>query len=289
MHIISFKKGDRTSYGVVTEDGIVDVGWRLGKRLPDLKTVLAQGAMNDVAQALASVKPTIQLDDKDLEILPVIPNPNKIICAGLNFEPHRIEMGREKEKYVTLFPRFADSIVGHNAHLIRPAASGRYDYEGEVAVVIGRAGRNILRDNAMEYVAGYTCFMDGSVRDYQGHTSQYLPGKNFLMSGAMGPWMTTPDAIDDPRKMKLTTRLNGKVMQEGVLGELTFPVAEIIEYVSRWTRLSPGDVISTGTPGGVGQARKPPVFLRSGDVVEVEVSGVGTLRNPVRDEPAGGI
>lgn len=287
MQLISFRKGDRASYGVVTEDGIVDVGWRLGKRLPDLKSVLAQGALADVAQVAATVKPSLKLDE--VEFLPVIPNPDKIICAGVNYEAHRIEMGREKDKYVMLFSRFADTIVGHGQHLIRPAASGRYDYEGEIAVVIGRAARNVSRDNAMDYVAGFTGFMDGSVRDYQNHTSQFLPGKNFPMSGAMGPWLVTTDSVGDPRKMTLTTRVNGKVMQEGVLGDLSFPVAEIVEYVSRWTRLMPGDVISTGTPGGVGNARKPPVFLRSGDVVEVQISGVGTLRNPVRDEPPGGI
>ena len=287
MQLISFKKADRVSYGVVLEDGIVDVGWRLGKRLPDLKTALAQNAMADIAQVAATVKPSLKLDE--IEFLPVIPNPDKIICAGLNFEAHRIEMGREKDKYVTVFARYPDSVVGHNQHLIRPAASGRYDYEGEIAVVIGRAARNVSRDNAMEYVAGFTCFMDGSVRDYQTHASQYTPGKNFLMSGAMGPWLVTTDSVGDQRKMALTTRVNGKVVQEGVLGDLTFSVSEIVEYISRWTRLMPGDVISTGTPGGVGNARKPPVFLRSGDVVEVQVAGVGTLRNPVRDEPAGGI
>jgi len=236
---------------------------------------------------VATVKPSLKLDE--VEFLPVIPNADKIICAGLNYEAHRIEMGREKEKYVTLFARFPDTIVGHNQPLIRPAASGRYDFEGEIAIVIGRPARNVTREAALDCVAGYTCFMDGSVRDYQYHTGQYMPGKNFLLSGAMGPWLVTADSVGDPRKMALTTRVNGKVMQEGVLGDLTFPVAEIIEYVSRWTKLMPGDVISTGTPGGVGNARKPPVYLRAGDVVEVQVSGVGTLRNAVRDEPAGGI
>ncbi len=287
MQLISFRKADRASYGVVVEDGIVDVGWRLGKRLPDLKSALAQGALADVAQVAATAKPTLKLDE--VEFLPVIPNPDKIICAGVNYEAHRIEMGREKDKYVMLFSRYPDTIVGHGQHLIRPAASGRYDYEGEIAVVIGRAARNVSRDNAMDYVAGFTCFMDGSVRDFQNHTSQFMPGKNFLMSGAMGPWLVTTDSVGDPHKMTLTTRVNGKVMQEGVLGDLSFPVAEIVEYASRWTRLMPGDVISTGTPGGVGNARKSPVFLRSGDVVEVQVAGVGTLRNPVRDEPPGGI
>jgi 2-keto-4-pentenoate hydratase/2-oxohepta-3-ene-1,7-dioic acid hydratase in catechol pathway len=287
MQLITFRKGDRVSYGVVTEGGIVDVGWRLGKRLPDLKAVLAQNALGDVAEVAATVKPTIRLEE--IDFLPVIPNPDKILCAGLNYEAHRLEMERPKDKHVTLFARYPDTIVGHNQHIIRPAASGRYDFEGEIAVVIGRAARNVSRDSAMNHVAGYTCFMDGSVRDYQNHTAQYTPGKNFLMSGAMGPWLVTADTIGDPRKMTLTTRVNGKVMQEGVLGDLTFPIAEIIEYISRWTRLLPGDVISTGTPGGVGNARKPPVFLRSGDVVEVEAGGVGILRNPVRDEPPGGI
>lgn len=287
MRLISFRKGDRVSYGAVTGDGIVDVGWRLGKRLPDLKAVLAQGALDSVAQVVATVKPTLKTDE--VEFLPVIPNPDKIICAGLNYEAHRIEMDRPKDKYVTLFARYPDTVVGHNQPITRPNASVRYDYEGEVAVVIGRSVRNVSRDHALDCVAGYTCFMDGSVRDFQNHTSQFTPGKNFPQTGAMGPWLVTPDEVGDPRKMMLTTRVSGKVMQEGVLSDLTFPVAEIIEYVSRWTRLQPGDVISTGTPGGVGNARKPPVYLRAGDAVEVQVSGVGTLRNVVRDEPAAGL
>ena len=205
----------------------------------------------------------------------------KLLCVGINYMPHIKEMGRERPERPVLFVRFGDSIVGHGQPLLKPRESEQFDYEGELAVVIGKRARRVSRERALDYVAGYSCFNDGSVRDYQRHSPQFTPGKNFHASGAFGPWLVTADEIPDPRKLTLTTRLNGAVMQHESVGELCFDVPQLIEYCSTWTQLEPGDVIVTGTPGGVGAGRKPPVWMKPGDTVEVEISGIGTLRNPV--------
>ncbi|MBM3505738.1 MAG: fumarylacetoacetate hydrolase family protein [Alphaproteobacteria bacterium] len=282
MRLATFRADKRVSYGVVVEGGIFDAGYRLAKRFPDLKSVFAGNGLADIEDLARDQKANVL--DGDFEYLPPIPNPAKIILAGVNYEPHRIEMGRQKGEYCMLFSRFPDTLVGHLQPIIRPMASTRLDYEGELAVIIGRTGRRISRGEALQYVAGYTCFNDASVRDFQGHTTQVIAGKNFPRTGGFGPWIVTVDEIPDPRKLTLQTRLNGKVMQEGKLAELTFDIPDLIEYVSRWTTLQAGDVISTGTPGGVGVARKPPIFMRHGDEVEVDISGIGILRNPVQDE-----
>jgi len=194
------------------------------------------------------------------------------------------EMGREPPDYPWLFVRFADSQVGHLQPIIRPRASHKYDFEGEFAVIIGKRGRHVPRYDALEFVAGYSCFMDGSLRDFQNHGTQFTPGKNFRHSGSFGPWLVTADEIPDPGALNLETRLNGRVMQSAPLSDLRFGVAELIEYCSTFCELQPGDVISTGTPGGVGFARTPPVWLQPGDVLEVDVDGIGILRNEVIDE-----
>jgi 2-keto-4-pentenoate hydratase/2-oxohepta-3-ene-1,7-dioic acid hydratase in catechol pathway len=180
-----------------------------------------------------------------------------------------------------IFVRFGDSIVGHGRPLLKPRESAQFDYEGELAVVIGKRARRVPRDRALDYVAGYSCFNDGSIRDYQRHSPQFTPGKNFHASGSFGPWLVTRDEIADPRTLTLTTRLNGSVMQHESVGELCFDVPQLIEYCSTWAQLEPGDVIVTGTPGGVGAGRKPPVWMKGGDTVEVEITGIGTLRNNV--------
>ena len=213
-------------------------------------------------------------------------NNRKILCVGVNYRPHIEEMGREVPDYPVVFTRFPSSLVGDGEDLVRPRISEQYDFEGELAVVIGRTARHVQREDALDYVAGYCCFMDGSVRDWQRHTTQFTPGKNFEQSGAIGPMVAAAD-IPDPSELELTTRLNGAVMQQGRVAELVFDIPTLIAYCSTFTVLQPGDVIATGTPGGVGAARTPPVWLKSGDVVEVEISQIGVLRNPVRDEDAG--
>lgn len=221
---------------------------------------------------------------EEVELLPVVPDPQAIWCVGLNYEAHRIETGRPVSEYPTMFMRIAASQVGHGQPLVRPKASESLDFEGELAVVIGKPGRHIPQAEAYEHVAGYSCYNDGSVRDWQNHTSQFGPGKNFHATGGFGPWLTTRDELRDPYQSTLTTRLNGERVQHSDLQDMIFKIPMLIAYLSTIYALCPGDVISTGTPSGVGVARKPQLFLKDGDLVEVEISGVGTLSNPVQRE-----
>jgi len=207
----------------------------------------------------------------------------KILCVGVNYRPHIEEMGREMPDYPVVFTRFASSLVGPDEPVIRPRVSEQFDFEGELAVVIGKAARHVRQDEAFDCVAGYCCFLDGSVRDWQRHTGQFTAGKNFDRSGAIGPMVSSADVVD-PAALELTTRVNGEVMQQGRVADLVFDIPRLIEYCSTFTELQPGDIIATGTPGGVGAARTPPVWLKDGDLIEVDIPGIGVLRNPVRDE-----
>jgi len=213
--------------------------------------------------------------------LPVITNPDKILCVGINYKAHQEETGRDPTSHPTIFVRFAGAQIGHEQPMIRPVESDRLDFEGEIALVIGRRARRVAKANALDYVAGFSCYNDGSVRDFQRHTTQFTPGKNFAGTGGFGPWLMTPDECGDLGAMELTTRLNGEVMQNATASLLIFGFAEIIAYCSTFIELVPGDVIVTGTPGGVGVARNPPVFMKAGDVIEVEVKPIGVLRNRV--------
>jgi 2-keto-4-pentenoate hydratase/2-oxohepta-3-ene-1,7-dioic acid hydratase in catechol pathway len=279
MRLVSFEKKGRPSFGVVVGEGVVDAGARLAGKPSGLRQALAAGALPELLR-MASASADYDLDE--IAFAAVIPDPAaKIVCVGINYLPHIKEMGRERPERPVLFLRFGASIVGHGQPLLKPRESEQLDYEGELAVVIGKRARRVSRERALDHVAGYSCFNDGSVRDYQRHSPQFTPGKNFHASGAFGPWLVTADEIPDPRKLTLTTRLNGTVMQHESVGELCFDVPQLIEYCSTFAQLEPGDVIVTGTPGGVGAGRKPPVWMKPGDTVEVEISGIGTLRNPV--------
>jgi 2-keto-4-pentenoate hydratase/2-oxohepta-3-ene-1,7-dioic acid hydratase in catechol pathway len=277
MRLVSFEKNGRPSFGIVTGGGIVDAAPRLKRS--GLREALAAGVLSEL-ERLAEGSPDFGLDE--IAFAPPIPDAAaKLLCVGINYLPHIKEMGRERPDRPVLFVRFGGSIVGHGQPLLKPRESEQLDYEGELAVVIGKRARRVSRERAYDYVAGYSCFNDGSVRDYQRHSQQFTPGKNFHASGSFGPWLVTKDEIPDPRELKLTTRLNGAVMQQESVAELCFDVPQLIEYCSTWTQLEPGDVIVTGTPGGVGAGRKPPVWMKPGDTVEVEISAIGTLRNPV--------
>jgi 2-keto-4-pentenoate hydratase/2-oxohepta-3-ene-1,7-dioic acid hydratase in catechol pathway len=281
---MSFEHRGQAGYGIATGNGIIDVGKRLGPRARSLREALATGALPEIAK-LASAP--ADLAQGDVTFAPVIPDAGaKLLCVGINYLPHIKEMGRERPAHPVLFVRFADSVVGHGAPLLKPLASEQFDYEGELAVVIGKRARRVPRQRALDYVAGYTCFNDGSIRDYQRHSQQFTPGKNFHHSGSFGPWLVTTDEIADPRALELTTRLNDQVVQRESVGELCFDIPQLIEYCSTWTQLEPGDVIITGTPGGVGAGRTPPLWMKAGDTVEVELSQIGTLRNPVVAETA---
>jgi 2-keto-4-pentenoate hydratase/2-oxohepta-3-ene-1,7-dioic acid hydratase in catechol pathway len=217
-----------------------------------------------------------------IKFLPVIPRPGKILCAGINYRSHAAEMARELPKQPSMFIRFADTLVGHIGELIRPRVSDHFDFEGELALVIGKGGRHIAAERALEHVAGYTCFVDGSVRDYQKFS--VTSGKNFPGTGPLGPWLVTRDEIPDPGRLTLTTRLNGKEVQHATTDLLIYSIPQIIAFCSDFTALAPGDVISTGTPEGVGHGRKPPLWMKAGDTLEVEITGIGVLRVQVVDE-----
>ena len=284
MKLASFITGARASYGIVHSEGIVDLGARLGTRYPDLRSLLA--AEDGLAEARECATQRPDLRAGDVRFLPVIPNAGKIWCIGVNYADHLAETKIARAAHPTVFMRYAQSQVGHLEPLQLPPESQQFDFEGEVALVIGRGGRRIPAERAWEHIAGYACYNDGSMRDWQFHTTQWAPGKNFAASGGFGPWMTTADELD-PRAqpLTLTTRLNGEVVQHADTNSLIFSIPEIVAYCSTLLPLDPGDVIVTGTPGGVGMAREPKLFMKPGDVVEVEVSGVGVLRNAVAGEP----
>jgi 2-keto-4-pentenoate hydratase/2-oxohepta-3-ene-1,7-dioic acid hydratase in catechol pathway len=285
MKLLSFRVGEHRSYGYLNDRGVHDLGARLGSVLPDLKSYLHAESLGLTAPAQnSSAVADYRLEDIAFD--PVIPNPDKIICVGRNYEDHRQETGMAKKlDYPPVFTRFADTLVGHGAALIRPNLSTEFDYEGELALIIGRPAFRVSSENALQYVAGYTCFNDASLRDWQRHSTQAVPGKNFRATGSLGPALIT-GPLDSLSSRSIETRLNGKSVQSSTLGQMTFSPAELVAYISRFTQLNPGDVIATGTPGGVGFVRQPPLFMRAGDSVEVLIDGVGHLTNRVEDEPA---
>ena len=280
MRVSSFAVAGRNSYGVVADNKILEASETLRNRFPDLRSLLAGDALAELADDTAGS----HFDTDSVTFLPPVPNADKIICVGVNYRPHAEEMGRDLPERPLLFVRFNGSITGHNCPIVRPSVSDQFDFEGEFAVIIGRACRHVRRDQAMDVIAGYSCFMDGSVRDWQRHTSQFIPGKNFARSGAMGPYLVTRDEVPDLEPVKLETQVNDTVMQQGQLDQLIFSVPELIEYCSTFTELLPGDVIATGTPSGVGAARNPPVWLEAGDRVTVAIDGIGCLNSVVSDE-----
>ncbi len=275
MRLVSFRQAGVAKFGAVADGGIVD----LSSRWPSLREAIAAKAMGELA---AAAKRPADLKFDDVELDPVIPNPAKILCVGLNYSSHVGEMGRELPTAPSVFSRFSDTLVATGGSIVRPRASIALDFEGELAVVIGERCRHVPRASALSVVAGYTCFLDGSVRDFQKHST--TAGKNFPATGPLGPWLVTSDVIADPQRLELTTRLNGKVVQHDTTDHMIFDVAAIIEYLSTVTWLEPGDIIATGTPDGVGAGRKPPLWMKGGDKVEVEISGIGILSVNVVDE-----
>ena len=278
MKLVSFVSGGRARYGMVSGDGVIDLATRFGERWPTLRDMLAADGIAEAARVATEAS---DFALADLDFAPVIPNPDKIICVGLNYRDHVAETGRTETPNPALFARYAGSQVGHGQALIKPAASDEFDYEGELAVVIGTGGRHIAAADALDHVAGYACYNEGSVRDWQRHTSQYLAGKTFAGTGGFGPWLVTTDEIPDPAALTLETRLNGQVVQHSTTDLMITPVPEQIAYISTILPLLPGDVIVSGTPGGVGSKRKPPLWMKPGDIAEVEISRIGVLRNPV--------
>ena len=287
MKLISFHHAGRDSYGaVIGEHQVLDLGPLLGAQAPDLKSLIAQGLLPAAQQALshaaASRAPTLAL--ADLSLLPVIPNPGQIFCIGLNYAEHVRETGKQVTDTPVIFLRLPQSQVAHGQDIVRPTESHRLDYEAEIAIVIGKGGRRISEANAWDHIAGYSCYNDGSVRDWQVATSQWTPGKNFWRTGAFGPWLVTADEIAPGQVMRLQTVLNGQVLQDSSTDKMIHSIPRQIAYISTFIPLQPGDVIVTGTPGGVGNKREPQIFMKPGDVCEIVVDAIGTLRNGIRDE-----
>ena len=282
MKFIAFETAGAAAFGVLKDDKIINFTPRFSSKYPDLRAVLEADALAELMAAAEGMDASLRLADVRLQ--PTIVNPQKIFCVGLNYKSHVAETKRPDAEYPSIFIRFSDTLIADGAPLIRPKISEKFDFEGELAVVIGRGGRNISQADALRHVAGYACFNDATVRDWQRHTHQWTPGKNFPGTGAFGPCLVTSDEIPDLGALTPTTRLNGQVMQQASLADLIFTIPVIIEYLSRFTSLRPGDVIATGTPGGVGDRRTPPVYMKNGDVVEVDITKVGCLRNVVHDE-----
>ncbi|WP_317930404.1 fumarylacetoacetate hydrolase family protein [Halioxenophilus sp. WMMB6] len=279
MYLVSFLRPDGSaSYGTTDGTTIHDFGAELGHEFKDLRAVIAGGAV----EKMKGEAPTFSLTD--VTLLPPIPNPDKILCIGMNYMSHIKETGRDKPKFPSIFTRYPSSIVGHGVPLVRPKASDKFDYEGELAVIIGKTCRHVPESEAFDVIAGYTCFNDGSIRDYQIHTSQFWPGKSFEASGSMGPWLVTRDEVADIGLETLTTYINGNVEQQAKINDLAITIPEMIAYISTVITLSPGDVIATGTPGGVGRFREPQLYLEPGMTADVEVTGIGTLSNSIVDE-----
>jgi 2-keto-4-pentenoate hydratase/2-oxohepta-3-ene-1,7-dioic acid hydratase in catechol pathway len=282
MKLASYIADGKEAFGAVTEEAVITLNERLDGRYASLRHALAANAFAEMRKAIEAAKPDHRLTD--VKFLPPIPNPDKILCAGINYRSHAAETGRDLPKQPSMFIRLANTLTGHEGELIRPLVSQSFDFEGELAVVIGRSGRHIPVERALDHVAGYTCFVDGSVRDYQKFS--VTSGKNFPGTGPLGPWIVTPDEIPDPKDLVLVTRLNGQEVQKSSTDLLIYSVPQIISFCSDFTPLVAGDVIATGTPEGVGHRRNPPLWMKPGDVLEVEISGIGTLRNRVVDERA---
>lgn len=282
MKLISFTRNGQESFGAIKDGGVIDLGLAFNGKYRDLKTLLDADALAETQAVIA--KKTADFPLSGVTLLPVIPNPGKIWCCGLNYGEHVRETNREATDKPMFFLRFADSQVGHGQPIVRPRESDQLDYEAEIAVIIGKPGRRIPESEALDYVAGYACYNDGSVRDWQRHTQQWGPGKNFWRTGGFGPWMVTADEIPAGTVMTLVTRLNGQEMQRATTDMMIHSIARQIAYTSTVAPLEPGDVIVTGTPGGVGARRTPPVWMKQGDVVEIEIDRVGVLRNPIVDE-----
>ena len=281
MKLTSFKTAQGASYGIVTAKGIVDLKRYIGNQYPDLKALVAGNGFADAAKHLSEAP---DYKESDITFLPVIPNPDRILCVGLNYQDHVVETGRDNTEQPAIFIRLPESQVGHKQPILRPRESKHLDFEAEIAVIIGRGGRRISQKEAWNHIAGYACYNDGSVRDWQRHTIQWTAGKNFPGTGGFGPWMVSADEIPRGTKMTLSCRLNGERMQHATTEQMIFKIPKIIEYVSAWTTLAPGDVLVTGTPGGVGARRNPPVWMKPGDKVEIEIDKVGILENTIADD-----
>ena len=284
MKFLSFRTAGRGSFGALTDGGIVDLGGR-HEELPDLREAIRRDRLAVLAREAAGERADLAIDDVDF--LPTIPNPEKIICIGVNYANRNAEYrdGSEAPKYPSVFMRTRESLVGHRQPIMDPPESDQLDYEGEIVLVVGKGGRRIAEADARDSIAGVTIMNEGSVRDFLRHAKfNVTQGKNFANSGALGPWMVTPDELDPMGELNVMTRVNGEERQNDTTDNLMFPFRYLVSYLSTFYHLKPGDIIATGTPNGAGARFDPPKYLRQGDVVEVEVPGIGILSNTVQTE-----
>ena len=284
MRFLSFEKDGRASFGTVADAGVVDLGAKHDE-LDDLRAAIREDRLAELGAEAAAADADYALED--VTFLPTIPNPEKVICIGVNYANRNEEYrdGSEAPKYPSVFMRSRESFVGHAQPLLDPPESDQLDYEGEIVMIIGKEGRRIAEDKAREHVAGLTIMNEGSLRDFLRHAKfNVTQGKNFEKSGSLGPWLVTPDELDPMSELQVMTRVNGEERQNDTTDSLMFPFPYLISYLSTFYRLKPGDVIATGTPNGAGARFDPPKYLREGDVVEVEVPGIGVLINPVAAE-----
>ena len=287
MRLITFEKDGRPVLGVRRKDDLVDLSVAAPWLAQFLVQLLAGGsaAMAQIKTAVGMAPSRAIIPLEEITYLPPVTHPSKIICLGLNYAEHAAESRLEKPPCPVLFARFATTLVGHQAPLVRPTCSEQFDYEGELAVIIGKKGRQVSRADALSLVGGYSIFNDGSLRDYQFKTPQWTMGKNFDRTGGFGPECVTPDELPSGAAgLKLQTRLNGDVMQEASTRDMIFDVAETIAFITEAMTLNAGDLIVMGTPGGIGWARRPQVFMKPGDICEIEIEGIGILRNPIADQ-----
>ena len=282
MKLASYRLDGEDTFGAIVGDGVVTLGGRKARHAT-LRDALDAGALGENGELRdATVGRTPDHPLSAVTFLPAIPDPQKILCVGINYKSHAEETGRDTMSNPQIFLRLVNTLVGHEGEMIRPKISTHFDFEGELAAIIGKGGRHIRESDALDHVAGYTCFVDGSVRDYQKHS--VTSGKNFICTGPLGPWIVTTDEIPDPTRLTLMTRLNGEEVQRSGTDMLIYSIPRIIAYASAVTPLAPGDVIATGTPAGVGHRRSPPLWMKAGDVLEVEITGIGTLRSRIVDE-----
>lgn len=284
MRFLSFVKDGKAGFGAAVDSGIVDLG-AFHPDLKDLRTAIRAGRLDELSSQAKGSKPDFTIED--IEFLPTIPNPEKIICIGVNYVNRNAEYkdGTAPPRYPSVFMRTRESLVGHGQNIMDPPESDQLDYEGEIVIVIGKEGRRIRAEKAHEHIAGLTIMNEGSVRDYLRHAKfNVTQGKNFEKSGALGPWMVTPDELDPMGELRVTTRVNGEQRQNDTTASLLFPFRYLISYLSTFFHLKSGDIIATGTPNGAGARFDPPKYLKDGDVVEVEVPGIGTLKNTVVTE-----
>jgi len=287
VRLVSFIHEGKNSVGCLVNDNIVDLSIAAPYLPTDLLSLLSLGpkVLKQVEEASKSASSEAYVSSENISYLPLIQRPPKIICIGRNYAAHAKEGGAEPSKYPEVFYRGSTSIIAHKAPIIRPKCSEKLDYEGELVAIIGRTARHVSIENGLKYVAGYSIFNDATLRDYQGKSSQWTIGKNFDKTGAFGPVFVSADELPPGAAgLRIQTRLNGKIMQDANTSDFIFPIEDLIAKLSECMTLEPGDVIVTGTPAGVGYVRRPPVYMKDGDVCEIEIEGIGVLSNPILDE-----